>query len=759
MRPSKRLLKFGWTGVGITTSMRFLASLAAMLAFNATSPVPLSAQDAPPVPQRAPDTRPPVPVDPLAPKELVAMRAFDVLNRHCARCHDSRRLQARPLPASPVAEILDLDRLAARRDLVQAGRPEASPLYVSMITRHMPYDVFQELETTAGSGEPTAADIIALRDWIVGLASQPVCKVQPGRWQELAASIKSDLSKHSSKRAAQRRYLSLYEVAPRCGTGNDADRIDAFQQASSKLLNLVSLANGPMRLEPIGKDGRVLAFDLNAIGWAPDRWNLLASRFGAAAELPAALKDNTGSQPIVLPAHWLAHEIVHSGNYDTLLGIPRSLDNMLAIFGIDDDVKDAASSQTFSQSKITGGARVLNRNETSTRLSLWLARDFSPSSSPSSADPLQSRVIFSLPNGFPGFAIYGNTGELRQSVHKAVLPDSLAGTGAKGSGLSCLLCHSGGAGADTSLAASTAEASDTASSLLTDRDRDETALAFQIAGIDPDLRIDAIEPVMALANIYARDLDLFAASVELAQPLEELSKHLRAVEGPLHPVAIRLTQGLVSRTEFETLRRALLGENVARLAYAPFGTSAADTRPRLSLWSDKKIYDDGEPVILHAATTAPCHLTLISIDHRGDAAVIFPSDFAEDNKLTPGKVLKVPADDTGFVLRKETSNPEKIVGICMAGDRESPPGIYHEFEIQHFTLLGSWKEHLVRALEADAAERKNAGKPVKKKKKTRRPRYHQKPQLPFRPDRLPLPQSWAEITLHGRSAIPVSAKD
>ena len=116
---------------------------------------------------------------------------------------------------------------------------------------------------------------------------------------------------------------------------------------------------------------------MNAIGWAPDRWNLLASRYGASTSLPAALKDDTGSKPIVLPAHWLAHEIVHSGNYDTLLGIPRGLDKMLAIFGVDDDAQDAAATQTLSQSSITGGARILNRYETSARHSLWLGRDFS----------------------------------------------------------------------------------------------------------------------------------------------------------------------------------------------------------------------------------------------------------------------------------------------------------------------------------------------------------------------------------------------
>ncbi len=759
MRPSNRRLKFGWIAGGATTSMRFLASLAAMLALSCTFVPPVLAQDAPPVPHRAPETPPPSPVDPLAPKELVAMRAFDVLNRHCARCHDHRRLQGRPLPALPIAEILDLDRLAARHDLVQAGRPEASPLYVSMVTRHMPFDVFQELEASAGSGEPTAADIVALRDWIASLASPQNCEAQPGRWTELAATIKTDLASLSPKRAKQRRYLSLYELAPVCGTAEDKKHIDAYRQAATKLLNLVSLANGPMRLEPLGEDGRVLAFDLNTIGWAPDRWNLLASRYGASAELSAAVIDDTGSKPIVLPAHWLAHEIAHSGNYDTLLGIPRELKNMLAIFGVDGGAQDAASTQSLSESAITGGARILNRYQTSTRHSLWLGRDFSPSSNPSATDPLQSRVIFPLPNGFPGFATYGMSGELRQSVHKDVLPNTMAGTGAKGSGLSCLLCHSGGASADTHPVSASGAAQASPSSLLTKRDRDEAALAFQIAGIDPNLRIDAIEPVMALAGIYARDLDLAAASAELGRSPQSLSKQLRALDGPLQPVARRLTQGLVSRKEFEGLRRALQGEKVRSRATAPVGPSPLNDPPRLSLWSDKSIYDDGEPVILHAATSAPCHLTLISIDQRGDAAVIFPNDFAEDNKLTPGKELTVPAKDNGFVLRKETSQPEKIVGICMAGDRKSPPGIYHDFEIQHFTLLGPWQEHLVRALEADTAERKNAGEPVKKKKKPRRRRYHKKPELPFRPDRLPLAQSWAEITLHGRPAIPVSAQD
>lgn len=754
-----------WTSAGRMLAAKWIAGVVAMLAASFAAPLPLAAEDTPPVPVRAPDAPPPPPADPLAPKGKIAARAFDVLKRHCARCHDHRRLNDRPLAASPVANILNLDRLATRGDLVLPGRPEASPLYLSMITRHMPYDVFEEADGGRANSEPSATDIDAVREWIAGLTEKADCPSQSAWKQQMTAAIDADLARLPAEHAARRRYLSLFEIAPRCQTSEDKKRIDEFQQASAKLLNLLSLAYGPMRPEPVGKNGLLLAFDVKSIGWTADRWQRLADHHGAAAQLPAEIIGKTGTVRPVLPAHWFAHEALKPGVYETLLGVPRELQAVFTTFRLGDHAQAAATSETISHSHITGGPRRISRNETNSKKPLWIAQDFAPSASATNAQPIQSRVIFTLPNGFPGFATYANSGALRQSVHKDVVPKSLAGSSANRSGLYCLSCHRDGAVARPTEAPAKDDAASQPSTIVQTsaivlrQDLHSASQAFHVAGIEPELTIDGIDPVLALANSYTRDLSLASAATELGQSPSKLRGRLLALKGSLQAIARRLAEGQVSRDEFEALRAQLQDGELASARPDQLSSESTTTSLRLSIWSDKTAYADGEPVILHATATAPCHLTLISIDHRGEAAVIFPSEFNKKNELTPRQMISVPAKGDAFILRKDTALPERVVGICMAGNRKSPPGIYHEFELQHFTLLGPWKDHLKRALEADAAERKNAGKPVKKRKKSRRRRYHQKPQLPFRPDRLPLEQSWALITLQGQPAIPVSSQD
>lgn len=109
------------------------------------------------VPARANAEQPiPVPSDP------VAAKAFAVFERHCARCHQDGRL-TRPTAAANFRNILRLDQLGLDPRYVRPGNPDGSRVWTHMMRRLMPYDVFQQHD---GGAEPSAEDILAVRDWI-----------------------------------------------------------------------------------------------------------------------------------------------------------------------------------------------------------------------------------------------------------------------------------------------------------------------------------------------------------------------------------------------------------------------------------------------------------------------------------------------------------------------------------------------------------------------------------------------------------------
>lgn len=97
-----------------------------------------------------------VPSDPLAAK------AFAVLERHCARCHQDGRL-TRPTAATNFRNVLRLDQLMLDPRYVRPRNPDGSRVWTHMMRRLMPYDVFQH---PTGSEPPTAEEILAVRDWI-----------------------------------------------------------------------------------------------------------------------------------------------------------------------------------------------------------------------------------------------------------------------------------------------------------------------------------------------------------------------------------------------------------------------------------------------------------------------------------------------------------------------------------------------------------------------------------------------------------------
>ena len=102
------------------------------------------------------------------PTDPVAKAAFEVLDKHCARCHQVGKLTARERPSKNFGNVLQLDELADNPGLIRPGNAFASNLFKQIIDKEMPYDVIYEgaagpLISRSGHQGPRDLDQLARR--------------------------------------------------------------------------------------------------------------------------------------------------------------------------------------------------------------------------------------------------------------------------------------------------------------------------------------------------------------------------------------------------------------------------------------------------------------------------------------------------------------------------------------------------------------------------------------------------------------------
>ncbi|SDP49767.1 protein of unknown function [Filomicrobium insigne] len=719
------------------------------------------------VPCQAQDQDPPAVLAPSAASD--AVRAYKVLDQHCARCHQTGRLK-RSVSAGDLGNVLDLDALARRADLVRPGYPDASPLFTVMQTRHMPNDV------TNGFGdlkEPSVEEIAAVRTWIAGLRAVSRCVWGVTDTEDVDALIRADQQGADPETARFRRYVQLSHLGTSCG---GKSQLDAYRQALVKLLNSVSRAPKPLRPDNVDIRGSFIAFDVRNLGWSPDEWEAIAKQTPEATrpDLGSDILEGSGSRQPLLRADWLAYALSEPGNYYARLRIPVRERNFDAWLGFTGNI-DLAQTRVagVAQSAVTGAARTFLRRADKDGRVLWEAFDFVPGTGEQSdaltnlsnrlsrgagddvaAGAEQSRLLFQLPNGFFGSAVFSADGTRRDEA-KEIGTEShvseLAGR-ATGGGLGCFVCHQpvllpfqddlrgiameevsqSGGGANHLVSQAELDA-------LLANDANAQTIVLRSAGIGPDLTIDGLEPIHALVLNYLRALDIRRVAREMGRSVQQISQTLEKLDGDLAPAARRLRQGVITRAEFDWLASELVEDTDQRQSIRPHADDL-----RLSLWSDKPSYKAGEAAYFFASSTQDCHLTLISVDAKGLATVLFPNDFNPDNLLKARQRLRVPGPADEFRFRLRTVGEEMIVGICMAGGRTSPPGVFHDFERQRFTSLGDWEAFLRDELAADSKERAGGGTVQRAKLVSGRKR---RDTVPARSDPTPLPQARDAIVI------------
>lgn len=688
-----------------------------------------------------------------APADPRAAPAYAILDAACSKCHQTGKLTV-AAPGGRLANILDLKAIAAEPHLVAPGLPEASRLYHTLLDRHRP------LELPADSFWPNSSDIGRIRTWILDQqASGSNCALSkaPITTDDIANAIDATLREAGEVAGRDLRFITLSHFANACVAEAE---LEAYRQALTKLLNSVSWGLRPISLKRIDAAGTVLAFRLSDIGWIADHWSLIADAqpAGVALDRPSKLSSST-ADPRPIRGDWLAGALSSSSLYDEVLGLPPTLEELVRLLGInrDGEIGTAKAPRVaVTTSAITRGPRVIERFQADSRR-LWVAYDMADGtgerdvferplgyirSAPERyrfrADGL--RVMFTLPNGYLGYAIFDPDGRRLREV-----PASIETPAARWAGhgpSACISCHSGGQSPfkddlrqhvtgdkfsgpkeirDSAMAVYTA---DLASASADDAFQFRRTM-FQ-TGIDPDRQIHGLEKIQGLARRYHLDVNLQTLAAEAGLTVEAFEAAVTA-DPQLGPsLALRLRQGLLSREIANSVLAGLRRRSETKLPYTTAAprTNATMAEPsvqgsvasataageplRLSFWANAPRFKAGDIVTFQASTNATCHLTLISVDAAGKATVLFPSEFEPDNTLQPGRTTVIPAPSSQYQFRLRDKGTETVIGVCQTGAK-LPPGIELDYERQRFTILGNWENFEQASFEAAGESPRSAG--------------------------------------------------
>lgn len=256
--------------------------------------------------------QPAVQLVPAPPANVVAAKAYAMLERNCAACHQAGRLEGRA-PAAGIANLLALDEIVRDPSLVRPGAPDASRIYNVALTSELHHDEFNDLAVA----RPSPAETQALRDWIVEHDRQTGARCgsrQPLPRDRIGQLVERAVAAQAPERARQTRFLSLAHLHDACLA--DAD-LDALRRAIPVLIAALA-PDGTRRPDAgwaraIDETRLVYEVSLTVLGWRAEQWNALVAGFPlpavAAAATPASVAAVTGSSVAVVYADWFADAV------------------------------------------------------------------------------------------------------------------------------------------------------------------------------------------------------------------------------------------------------------------------------------------------------------------------------------------------------------------------------------------------------------------------------------------------------------------
>ena len=185
-------------------------------------------------------------------------------------------------------------------------------------------------------------------------------------------------------------------------------------------------------------------------------------------------------------------------------------------------------------------------------------------------------------------------------------------------------------------------------------------------------------------------VDKPSAAADLGVPASTFAQLLSAVKGDLEGPAIALESGPVSQGAWRRLRAALAVPGQPGVLAYDAVSAAAGERLEVYIWPSAPAYKKDDLVTITAQANRDCHLTVINVDTRGEATVLFPSDSDPDNAIKAGSKVRIPSDIEPYRLRATEAGTESFIAVC-ALNRKRLLGVDQDFERQRFSVLGDWR--------------------------------------------------------------------
>ena len=671
--------------------------------------------------------------DIAAPADPVARAAFEVLDKHCARCHQDGKLTAREKPAKNFGFVLKLDQLAATPNYILPGNPFGSKLFKQIVDQEMPYDVAYEGKSLP---EPSEADLKALEAWInsLGIKTAAACEARKfvSHGDEIAL-IAADLEKLSRTRARGTRYLTLTHLQNAC---TDDAALKVYRQGAVKLVNSLSRSSDVLRLETIDPDAGIIRFNIDDLGWEAQDWdNVLAVypyNTQPRTNLAYALQSATGTQLPYVRADWFAFTASAPPLYEKLLYLPRTFQALAREQGVDVEGnirKFLAQRSGFQKSGVSQNNRLIERHASRSGY-FWTSYDFAGNKTrqslfefplgPGGKDGFThdgGETIFSLPNGFQGYYLNDAKGTALDKGPTDIVRDITRKDLAVTNGISCMGCHDQGMRkakdeVRANVLSGRAFQRDTRDAVealypphdkmdrIIEDDAKRFADAMVRAGLEPTLKFNGVEMINALAKRYEDDVDAALAAAELGLSKAEFTKRSADADRKFKPLIRRLEQGLVPRDQFEAffveLATDITDDEIVHVAAASRPVKGA-RGAELSLTSDKDTYRQGDSPLFTIVSARDCFLTLTNVDEKGEGTVLFPNRFQQENRVRPNVEVALPGANAPFQYRMKDKGVETVIAVC-TDTNKGVDGIQHDFTRSAFTSIPNYTRSVARSI-------------------------------------------------------------
>ncbi len=550
--------------------------------------------------------------DALGATEGLDEQVKEIFAENCVSCHgpaDQRVLEQAPVGFD---YVLDLERMAKTRKLVNPGNPADSLLYNLVWTNQMPFGAADSPDDQLSDQEKKIVS-----DWITNLTGQQTADRPFISDDQIQGYIDADQAALGGA-ADDARYLSFAHIY---NAGDSEGQMDMYRQGLSKLLNSLTWAEQAIIPVAIDPERTVYRIRISELGWRKRDWRRLvnfnmneivvrkatqgvdkafdlsdnslydedASDYGGGFRTRTRLlgelrKDGPAS---FLKADWFAVVASRPPMYYDLLRIPDALGGLEKRLGVDrrSNIRDRKVARSAVHDSNVGlNNRLIERHETEYG-AYWISYDFAEDNEERSRDLFQAplgpygagkyvfiedggEVIFNLPNGMQGYMLTTDEGFRLDTGPLNIVQDRTDPVDSTViNGISCISCHSNG----MNLSKDEVRPYVTESGLFPDwvveevealypphdefdallqNDIDVFHEAQRNAGVDPNLR-DAQnrEPVSVLVARFHQPLNETLAAAEFGLERDAFLTELEK-EGAFRDIQTRLRQTNLPRERF-----------------------------------------------------------------------------------------------------------------------------------------------------------------------------------------------------------------